>query len=219
MNSLTGRHALVTGASRGIGRAIAEALAGAGAQVTLVARGAETLQEVAAPRVIYFKNDINQILKVDKLALYTMGRDATVDDVDILCGGERDRASYNFTDAVLDGDMKLAFTVLEHFWKTDQTPQMVIGTLASAYRRLAIVIDMVGEGASAEEIGNATNQKWAGLRDKAIARARRLGPDGLKKAFAAIVAADRTTKLGEVNDILAIEILIHQLSAIGRPGR
>ncbi len=47
MNALTGRHALVTGASRGIGRAIAEALAEAGAQVTLVARGAEALQEVA----------------------------------------------------------------------------------------------------------------------------------------------------------------------------
>ncbi|MBL0169108.1 MAG: SDR family oxidoreductase [Gemmatimonadaceae bacterium] len=45
---LAGRHALVTGASRGIGRAIAEALAGAGAQVTLVARGADTLREVAA---------------------------------------------------------------------------------------------------------------------------------------------------------------------------
>jgi NADP-dependent 3-hydroxy acid dehydrogenase YdfG len=38
---------LVTGASRGIGRAIAESLAAAGAQVTLVARGAEALHEVA----------------------------------------------------------------------------------------------------------------------------------------------------------------------------
>ncbi len=37
----------MTGASRGIGRAIAESLAGAGAQVTLVARGADALHEVA----------------------------------------------------------------------------------------------------------------------------------------------------------------------------
>jgi 3-oxoacyl-[acyl-carrier protein] reductase len=50
---LTGRHALVCGASQGIGRAAAQELASLGANVTVLARNAETLAAVvdALPRV------------------------------------------------------------------------------------------------------------------------------------------------------------------------
>jgi NAD(P)-dependent dehydrogenase (short-subunit alcohol dehydrogenase family) len=45
--ALAGRHAVVTGASRGIGAAIAEALAAQGARVSLLARDASKLAELA----------------------------------------------------------------------------------------------------------------------------------------------------------------------------
>lgn len=45
---LTGRTALVTGASSGLGRAVALRLAGSGANVVMLARGAEKLEEAAA---------------------------------------------------------------------------------------------------------------------------------------------------------------------------
>jgi NADP-dependent 3-hydroxy acid dehydrogenase YdfG len=47
-STLAGTNAVVTGASRGIGEAIARALAGAGARVALLARGREPLEKLAA---------------------------------------------------------------------------------------------------------------------------------------------------------------------------
>jgi NAD(P)-dependent dehydrogenase (short-subunit alcohol dehydrogenase family) len=61
---LTGRKAFVTGASRGIGRVVAVALAEAGADVALVARSADGLAETAA-------------------AVQAMGRDACVIPTDV----------------------------------------------------------------------------------------------------------------------------------------
>ncbi len=47
MKPLLGQHAIVTGASRGIGACVAEALAGAGVHLTLAARSADDLGRVA----------------------------------------------------------------------------------------------------------------------------------------------------------------------------
>jgi NAD(P)-dependent dehydrogenase (short-subunit alcohol dehydrogenase family) len=46
--SLKGRHAVVTGGGRGIGRAIAAALVGSGATVTVIGRGREALDQAVA---------------------------------------------------------------------------------------------------------------------------------------------------------------------------
>ena len=62
---LAGRSAVVTGASRGLGKAIAEALAAEGAHVTLVARGGETLEQTATA------------LRASGAAVHTVSADVT----------------------------------------------------------------------------------------------------------------------------------------------
>jgi 3-hydroxybutyrate dehydrogenase len=66
---LAGRHALVTGAGRGIGAAIAERLAAEGARVTLVARSERQLQETAAPL-----GDAAQCIAADMTDVHAVSR-------------------------------------------------------------------------------------------------------------------------------------------------
>src|SRR5690348_4372374 len=62
MGALDGRHALITGGGTGIGAAIARALAGEGAWVSLVGRRKEPLEQVAKslPKAAAIAADITQ---------------------------------------------------------------------------------------------------------------------------------------------------------------
>ena len=71
--SLEGKRAVITGASRGIGAAIAEAYATYGAEVALVSRKLEGLQNVAAKitksggKAVPFQANIKEISELPKL--------------------------------------------------------------------------------------------------------------------------------------------------------
>lgn len=65
MGRLTGKTALVTGASSGIGRATAMALAGEGARVILAARRAEKLEDVSRKLVQAFGAEASGVLVMD----------------------------------------------------------------------------------------------------------------------------------------------------------
>jgi 2-deoxy-D-gluconate 3-dehydrogenase len=81
--ALAGKVAVVTGASRGLGRAIARALAGAGADVALAARSASDLEqtahlaEKAGVRTLVAPTDVSRYDEVDLLmrrTVETLGR-------------------------------------------------------------------------------------------------------------------------------------------------
>lgn len=73
--SLSGKHALVTGGGTGIGLAIAQALATAGAEVTITGRRLDVLQGAAGPRLHPLTMDVTDETSVtDAIAAATAAR-------------------------------------------------------------------------------------------------------------------------------------------------
>ena len=113
---LTGRTALVTGSTRGIGRAIADTLAGCGARVAIVGRDAAKAAEVAgqvSPEARGFACDVADIASVTSLVAAVEEAFGAVDILVNNAGLTRDnimlRLKDDDWDAVIDANLRGAF--------------------------------------------------------------------------------------------------------------
>jgi 3-oxoacyl-[acyl-carrier protein] reductase len=175
---LSGRRAVVTGASRGIGRAIATRLAEAGAAVVTVATSAENAQAVARQIVERggvahgFACDVSDAASVAALAESAI---AALGGVDILvnnAGVTRDglvmRMSEEDWDRVLDTNLKGAFHVVKAFAKP---------LLRSKHGRIVNVASVVGLAGNAGQANYAASK--GGLVAFTKSLAKELGSRGI----------------------------------------
>ena len=113
---LTGRTALVTGSTRGIGRAIAETLAGAGARVAVVGRDAGRAEEVARAighDAAGFACDVTDVASVTALIESVEKAFGQIDILVNNAGLTRDNILFRLKDedwdTVLDANLRGAF--------------------------------------------------------------------------------------------------------------
>lgn len=156
--------------------------------------------------------------ELDKLVLYTGGGDVTLVDVYRACAGERVAGRFDLEEAVLDGDLDRALRTLKLLHHMGEDFSATFFTLTSAYRRLAPIVELVAEDAPTEEIAKAMGRpgQFAGLRDAAIRRAKRLGLSGLRAAYDALVSGDRDSKTGAVERDIALELTVARLCSLVR---
>ena len=116
---LSGRVALVTGSTRGIGRAIAETLAGCGARVAIVGRDAARAQEVAGQLGADHRGFAADVSDPASVAALVEAVEKEMGAVDILvnnAGITRDnilvRLKDEDWDAVLDANLRGAFVAI-----------------------------------------------------------------------------------------------------------
>jgi 3-oxoacyl-[acyl-carrier protein] reductase len=116
---LSGRTALVTGSTRGIGRAIAQTLAGAGARVAVVGRDAARAGEVAATlegNAAGFACDVGDIASVNALVESVEKAFGQIDILVNNAGLTRDNILFRLKDedwdAVLDANLRGAFVAI-----------------------------------------------------------------------------------------------------------
>jgi len=143
MDSLAGKHVVVTGGGRGIGQAIAERLAAEGATLTLLARGLEALEEVAG-RIGggAVRCDIRDRAQVDAAVAEAAGQRGPIDALVAnsgLGGPNADGPGDRFDDLVatnLAGTYYCARAALRHLAPGPETRSIIV--ISSILARIAV---------------------------------------------------------------------------------
>jgi 2-deoxy-D-gluconate 3-dehydrogenase len=173
--SLAGKHALVTGASRGIGRAIARALAGAGAEVALTARSRTELEtaakeiEAAHGRAIAVECDVTDGEAIRRCAERVVAEFGTIDILVNNAGGPvfntpfldlREEGWHKVIDLNLTSVMRFSH-VVGHYMRDQRSGSVINITSPSTFRPWPAITPYGAAKSAVLNLTQALAQEWA----------------------------------------------------------
>ncbi|MBM3278172.1 MAG: 3-oxoacyl-[acyl-carrier-protein] reductase [Candidatus Handelsmanbacteria bacterium] len=215
MGTLTGKSALVTGGSRGIGRAIALRLAAEGADVAICARQLEAAQAVAAElealgvKALARPADVAQAAQAGPLIQAVLAEWGKLDILVNNAGITRDnlllRMSEEEWDAVLDTNLKGAFNC------SKAAARAMIQARSGRIINISSVVGLLGNAGQANYAASK-----AGLCGFTKSLARELASRNITANVVAPGLVPETGMTGGLDE-KAVEKLLSQVP-LGRPG-
>jgi len=150
--------------------------------------------------------------ELDKLATAALpGRYISLDSVELLVGRSRELTNFELTDHLIARDRRRALETLRILLDDGAEPVMLIGLIASNYRRLALAKELMSRGAPKEEVFRLVQMPYS-KREEFLATARRAESSDLVRRIRRIATADLAIKTSRATPRLQLEVLVCELA-------
>jgi len=136
----------------------------------------------------------------------------TMDLVEALVGRSRELMNWDLTDQMLARNRPRALQTLEHLLDDGAPPVMLIGLIASTYRRMALAEALLSQGVSSREIFRQVPMPPF-KQQNYLATLSRTDSRTLARQIARIAAADLGIKTSKATPRMQVEMLVVELTA------
>lgn len=146
-------------------------------------------------------------MEIEKLAAYTQGTPGiTLKDVQMLVVSERRNSVWQMADMLASGRRREALAFLENLLREGEQPAMIVGALASSYRRMIEARELpvtMNKFQAAQRL-----HTWADNAEIALRNAHRMPKKRLLAAVSALADADSQLKSSNPDPRALLEFLI-----------
>ncbi len=165
----------------------------------------DRLVELVGPNVRMLSNELN------KLAAAALPSGIITSDlVEELVGRSRELMNWQLTDQMLARNRAGALRTLKHLLDDGAPPVMLIGLIASSYRRMALAQALLSKGAPSKEIFRAVPMPPF-RQDNYLRMLNRVDGRKLAKDIVRIGAADIGIKTSKATPRMQVELLVTEL--------